>query len=142
MSYEIDPNTGLVYAESERRTWFITIFSSIMISIGGALIFQIIDDKLSGPPVIDLRGRSLPQPGEDNRVAQDIVKVKSIRQDVIEEFIGSVINSIYPQLYDQPGLTEQQVRELVAQAIEKYSASKENDHNKRSKFEAPCKIKV
>ncbi len=142
MSYEIDPNTGLVYAESERRTWFIIIFSSIMISIGGALIFQIIDDKLSGPPVIDLRGRSLPQPGEDNRVAQDIVKVKSIRQDVIEEFIGSVINSIYPQLYDQPGLTEQQVRELVAQAIEKYSASKENDHNKRSKFEAPCKIKV
>jgi hypothetical protein len=76
------------------------------------------------------------------------VMIKNIRQEMAEEFVGTVVNCISPQILPGQSLTEQQLTERVTTVLENFSASNENIKNQKCEkdksrawtFALPCKL--
>jgi hypothetical protein len=76
------------------------------------------------------------------------VMIKNIRQEMAEEFVGTVVNCISPQILPGQSLTEQQLTERVTTLLENFSASNENIKNQKCEkdksrawtFALPCKL--
>jgi hypothetical protein len=76
------------------------------------------------------------------------VMIKNIRQEMAEEFVGTVVNCISPQILPGQSLTEQQLTERVTMVLENFSASNENIKNQKCEkdrsrawtFALPCKL--
>lgn len=76
--------------------------------------------------------------------------VKNIRMEVTEEFVGTVVGCISPQILPGQSLTEQQINERVMAVLDNYSESREITKNKKCEnnksqhwtFALPCKLTI
>jgi len=86
----------------------------------------------------------------DYRIYQQRLAVNHIRRSVAEEFASAVVSCLSPPIVPGQSVTEQQISERVAAALEKtaqpqgMSTEQKCQSSKSSHwtFEAPCKLKI